>query len=312
MQIIHLRTGEVYDGFSACGLVLGNFDGVHRGHQALIAELKRLNAKRSPRLPLAAFCFTKHPSAVLGSPVPQLIDNQKKMKLLREQGLQFIVLCDFAELRDLSPEDFVKDVLIGKLHCKIAVCGFNYTFGKGGAGRAEDLRAWLGTQPQCEVAVVPPVTDGQITVSSSAIRCMLERGHPEDATRLLGRPYTLCAVVKSGKQVGREMETPTANLFFPEGSVIPAHGVYAVMARVGRRTYKGICNVGTRPTFDDGEDVTCESFLFDFNGDLYKKELEISFLRFLRAERAFADRAALQAQIEKDVQRAKDYFKNEL
>ena len=311
MQIISLRTGEDYNGFSACGLVLGNFDGVHRGHQALIAELKRRNAKRSPRLPLGAFCFIKHPSHLLGTPVPQLTDNQKKMKLLHEQGLQFIVLCDFAELRDLSPEDFVKDVLIGTLHCKIAVCGFNYTFGKKGAGKAEDLAAWLGTQPQCEVGVVPPVTDGRLTVCSSAIRNMLERGHPEDATRLLGRPYSLCATVTNGKKVGREMGAPTANLSFPEGSVIPAHGVYAVTARVKRRSYQGICNVGTRPTFDDGENVTCESYLFDFAGDLYQQEMEIRFLHFLRAERAFPDQAALQEQIQKDVERAKAYFSGE-
>lgn len=311
MQIISLSTGKNYEALAACGLVLGNFDGVHRGHQALISELKRLNAVRTPRLPLGAFCFTKHPSHELGTPVPQLTDNEKKMRLLREQGLQFIVLCNFAELRDLSPEDFVKDVLIGALHCKLAACGFNYTFGKKGAGKARDLQAWLGSQPDCAVAVVPPVTDGQITVSSSAIRSMLERGHPQDATRLMGRPYTLCGKVQAGKHVGRKMSAPTANLAFAEHSVIPAHGVYAITARVGKRSYQGICNVGTRPTFDDGENVNCESFLFDFSGNLYEKSIEISFLYFLRAERAFADQKALQEQIQKDILRAKAFFAGE-
>jgi riboflavin kinase/FMN adenylyltransferase len=139
---------------------------------------------------------------------------------------------------------------------------------------------------------------------------MLERGHPEDATRLLGHPFTLTGTVKHGKQVGREMSSPTANLSFPQQSVIPAFGVYAVTVKKGRRHYFGISNVGVRHTFsDDGEDVTCETFLFDFNGDLYGSELEISFLRFLRAERAFPSQEALAEQIRKDIDHAKEYFK---
>jgi riboflavin kinase/FMN adenylyltransferase len=168
---------------------------------------------------------------------------------------------------------------------------------------------WLGSQPNHAVSVVPPVTDSGASVSSTTIRDMLERGHPEDATRLLGRPFTLTGKVQGGKQVGREMNTPTANLRFPANSVIPAHGVYAVTARVGRRSYFGISNVGVRPTFtDDGEHVTCETYLFDFNGDLYNKHITISFLHFLRAERAFPSKEALAAQIQKDVDRAKEYL----
>ena len=191
----------------------------------------------------------------------------------------------------------------------MAVCGFNYSFGKKGAGTPEDLVRWLGSQADSEVSIVPPVTDGGQSVSSTAIRSMLERGHPEDATRLLGRPFTLTGKVEGGKQVGREMNTPTANLVFAKDSVIPAHGVYAVTVKTGRRLYYGVSNVGVRPTFtNDGEHITCETYLLDFNGDLYGKEITVSFLRFLREERAFPSKEALAEQIQKDIDHAKEYF----
>ena len=308
MQFIDLKYPDRPLAPMDCGLVLGNFDGVHRGHKALIEELKRLNASRRPRLPLGAFCFTEHPSHHFGHPVPRLCSNKEKMELFRRAGLQFVIFCDFPSYKDVSPEDFVIRTLIRDCHCQMAVCGYNYTFGAKGAGKAEDLAHWLGEHAGRTVSIVPPVTDGRITVSSSAIRDMLERGHPEDATRLLGHPFTLTGTVDDGKHVGRAMGFPTANLAFPDGGLIPAHGVYAVTVKIGRRSFFGISNVGTRPTFEDGEHVTCETFLFDFNGDLYGKTLEISFLRFLRAERAFPTVEALQEQIQKDILLAKEYL----
>ncbi len=310
MKILELKYPNGTLPSMPCGLVLGNFDGVHRGHLALIEELKRLNKARKTRLPLGALCFAEHPSKYFGKPVPMLCDNAEKIELFRKAGLQFVIFCDFAELKDLSPEEFVMKILIERCHCRMAVCGFNYSFGKKGAGTPQDLARWLGTQPDCAVSIVPPVTDGGRSVSSTTVRMMLEHGHPEDATRLLGRPFTLTGKVQQGKQVGREMNTPTANLTFPRHSVIPAHGVYAVTVKTGRRLYYGISNVGVRPTFtDDGEHVTCESYLFDFNGDLYNKNITISFLHFLRAERAFPSKEALAEQIQKDIDRAKDLFK---
>lgn len=308
MEIIDLKFTDEPRQFEDCGLVLGNFDGVHRGHRALIDELKRLNANRGQRLPLGAFCFARHPSHYFGAPVPHLCTNEEKMALLREAGLQFVILCDFPTLRDLSPEDFVRDILIRQCHCRMAVCGYNYTFGAKGAGKAEDLARWLGSQPDCAVSIVPPVMDGDNVISSSAIRRMLEGGHPEDATRLLGRPFSLRGTVTDGRHVGNKMGYPTANVLFPRDGLIPAHGVYAVTVRVGRQLYLGISNVGTRPTFDDDDQVNCETFLFDFNGNLYGKTIQVSFLRFLRPERAFPSAEALYEQVKKDIQYAKQFF----
>lgn len=309
MKIINLKNPACEFPSMPCGLVLGNFDGVHRGHLALVEELKRLNKQRKQRLPLGAFCFLQHPSQYFGNPIPLLCDNEEKMALLCRAGLQFIIFCDFADLKDMSPEEFVAKFLIHQCQCRMAVCGFNYSFGKKGNGTPDDLVRWLGSQADCTVSVVPPVTDCGESVSSSRIRSMLERGHPEDAARLLGRPFTLCGTVKKGKQVGRQMQTPTANLYFPDHSVIPAHGVYAVRVKTGRRIYAGISNVGLRPTFEgDTGEVNCETFLFDFHGDLYGKKIEVSFLRFLRAERTFPSQEALAEQIQKDIAHAKEYL----
>lgn len=308
MEIVYLKKPDIPFPPMDCGLVLGNFDGVHRGHMALIQELKRLNSLRAERLPLGALCFTKPPSFYFDRHVPQLTSLEDKLALLRDAGLQFAVLYDFPDIMNMEADDFVRQVLIMKCQCRMAVCGYNYSFGRHGAGTAKDLARWLGTQPNRTVSVVDPVTDAGKPISSSLIRDMLERGHPEDATRLLGRPFFLKGTVKDGKKIGRALGFPTANLDFPPDLLIPARGVYAVTVRVGRRSFYGVANVGNRPTIAPGHPINCETFLFDFNGDLYGKEIRVHFLHFLREEKIFSSPAELQAQIEKDIKRAKEYF----
>ena len=309
MRIIHLKHPDREFTLTDCALCLGNFDGVHRGHRALIEELKRKNAQRADRLPMGALLFSTPPSLFLSStPIPQLNTLEEKLDLLREAGLRFVILYDFAQLKNLSPDEFVQRILIEECRCRLAVCGFNYTYGAKGSGNIETLSKTFGSQPNRTLSVVPAVMDGRHCVSSSVIRSMLEQGHPEDAARLLGRPFFLTGTVVDGRHVGTGMGVPTANLTFPEGGLIPAHGVYLTTVRIARRTYAAISNVGTRPTFDDGDTVNCETFIFDYNGDLYGKTLRISFLRFLRAEKKFASMEDLKEQIRLDIARAKEYL----
>ncbi|MBQ3483639.1 MAG: riboflavin biosynthesis protein RibF [Clostridia bacterium] len=308
MEIVNLKHPEKPFPAVPSALCLGHFDGVHQGHRALIRELKQINAGLRPRLPLGALCFTEPPALALGqTPPPQLTTLHEKLRLLGEAGLDFAILYRFSDIKDLAPREFVEKILIEECRCRVAVCGFNYSFGKGGAGTAKDLAAWMG-EHGLTASIVEPVTDGIHTVSSSLIRSMLERGHPEDAARLMGHPYTLTGKVRAGKHLGRVMGFPTANLYFPGLSLVPARGVYAVRVHLGRRTYAGISNVGIRPTFADGKHVTCETFLFDFNGDLYRRELRISFLHFLRPEIRFRSIEALEKQIRLDIEHAKAYF----
>jgi len=292
------------------GLCLGHFDGVHVGHKALFDELKRLNDTRDRRLPLGVLCFTTPPTATLSkSPTPQLTTLQEKLDLIKAAGLDFAVLYDFPAVKDMPPEQFVSDILIGECNARLLVCGFNYSFGAKGAGTPEDLSYYFEIPGERTLSVMPPVTDGPYTVSSSLIRAMLMGGHPDDAARLLSRPYSLTGTVVDGRRLGRTMGLPTANLTFGAGALVPMHGVYATTVKIGANTYQGISNVGIRPTVNNGGDVNCETFIFNFKGDLYGKEMKINFLHFLREEHKFENLDALEAQIRCDITRAKTYFK---
>ena len=181
IRIIDLNDPSKEVTAAPCGLVLGNFDGVHRGHLALIERLKSLNNDRAEPLTLGAFCFENHPFHYLGKPVSLLCSNEEKMALLKEAGLSFVIFGDFAALKDLSPEDFVRDFLSKRCACRLAVCGFNYSFGAKGAGKAEDLKRLLEAEGNRTVSIVPPVTDGDRPISSTVRREMLKSGKTEDA-----------------------------------------------------------------------------------------------------------------------------------
>ena len=304
MRIVDLASPDKELAFSECGLCLGNFDGVHLGHRALINELKRQNDLRGERLPLGALLFETPPSFLLGNPVPQLNTLEEKLALLREAGLSFAILLDFAALKDTSPEAFVREVLIKGCKCSIAVCGFNYTFGARGAGTPSQLAELFEGEGRT-LSVVPAVTHNGIPVSSSVIRALLSEGRAQEAAELLGRPFFLTGRVTSGKHLGTKMGFPTANLDFPVGALVPAHGVYAARVCIDGQCHQAICNVGCRPTFDDGDTVNCEAFLFDFNGNLYGEWMRVYLLDFLRREQKFDSCEALERQIALDVAKTK-------
>ncbi|MBR6554289.1 MAG: adenylyltransferase/cytidyltransferase family protein [Clostridia bacterium] len=241
MKIVDLNHPHRELPVTACGLVLGNFDGVHRGHAALIEELKRQNEKLSTPLALGAFCFERHPSFYFGKPSPLLCSNEEKMEQFRKAGLQFVIWGDFAELKDLSPREFVTEFLWNTCGCRMAVCGFNFTFGKKGAGTPEDLIRLFAEAGDGIVSVVPPVTDEGASVSSTSIRNLLEKGDPAHAARLLGRPFTAeCRIV--------EQSRGEVILAFPANGVIPGDGNYRVQAKIGEDVYESSARVDTSCT----------------------------------------------------------------
>jgi len=308
MQLVSLDEKQPVTLEGGCGLCLGHFDGVHVGHRALFDELQQQARLRHADLPLGVLLFTTPPTATLSKrPTPQLTSLEEKLALIKAAGLDFAVLYDFPAIKDLTPEAFIDDVLIGECHAELLVCGFNYSFGARGKGTPTDLLQRFAKNGRT-VSVMSPVLDGPYTVSSSLVRAMLTGGQPDDAARLLGRPYALTGHVTDGRRIGRAMGFPTANLTFPTGMLVPMHGVYAVQVSVDGACYCGICNVGVRPTVNDGRDVNCETFLFDFDGNLYGKEMTVSFLHFLREERKFEGLDELEAQIRLDVERARSYF----
>lgn len=310
MKIINLKHPEKEMSlFRGCGLCLGHFDGLHIGHRALIEELKRISGGFRPPLPLGALCFSKPPAFYLSrNPAPQLTTLKEKLMLLRQAGLSFVILYDFPEIMSYSPEEFVKHILIKDCACQTVTCGFNYTFGAGGAGTPTMLADLFEKKIGRKISVVGPVLHAGRPVSSTGIRKLLEQGRVKEATLLLGRPYFITGTVQSGRHVGHTIDAPTANLLFPPEKLIPKHGVYASRVKIGRKTYNALTNIGVRPTFDDGDTVTCETFVLNYHGDLYGRPLQVDLLGYIRPEKRFSDPSLLEYQIKDDIESADAFF----
>ncbi len=287
-----------------CVLCLGNFDGVHTAHAMLAAGAAELAAEIGA-VP-GAFCFTRPSGDYLNpTPPPHLASTHGRLVHLFRAGAQMALLASFPAMRDLTPEEFI--AFLEQNGCVGVVCGYDFRFGKRAAGTAQTLLEHFGAQ---RTRIIPAQTINGKRIASSAIRELLVRGEVQEAASMLGRPWTLDAKVYHGKHLGRSWGFPTANQYFPEKGVVPAHGVYAVLCEIDGKTYQGVANVGLRPTVEGGRArVNCETHVFDFDGDLYGKMLHTAFCAYLRPERKFADADALRAAIANDAEKARRYLK---
>lgn len=285
-------------------LTLGNFDGVHLGHQAIFRKV--VERAREIGGTSVAFTFEPHPLKVL-SPErsPQLLNTfHGKLRLFEAAGMEVVICANFTRVfADQHPEDFAREVLHKQIGVKEVYVGYDYAFGKGREGSIESLKR-MGQTYGFKVGVIEPVQVDGVVVSSSTIRDLITGGRVEEGARLLGRHYTIEGEVVHGSHRGHTLGFPTANIK-SANELIPAFGVYAVLARVQGRTFKGVASIGIRPTFDGGP-VSMEVFLFEFSEDLYGKEMEVAFVKRLRGEEKFSDGEALVRQIQKDVQNARE------
>ena len=290
-------------------LCLGNFDGVHLAHQALIRKAVAFRNEQQAQSAVSVFCFAEPPFRLLHpDKKPMLLCTmEQKLRALSECGAEYVFLAQFSSLRDASPSDFAKQILLETCHATAVVCGFNYRFGKGALGTPQMLRSLL---PIPLILQEEIQLDGE-TVSSTRIRRLLTEGKTEEANRLLGRPFSFSAEVLHGKALGRVMGFPTLNQLFPEGLLIPCHGVYASCALVDGKTYHAISNVGVHPTVDENAVLNCETYILHFDGDLYGKTVTVQLLSHLRAEESFRSLEQLIARIRKDVTVAEAYFSKE-
>ena len=286
-------------------VTLGNFDGLHLGHQQLIRETQKL-AQELSGTPMVV-TFEPHPRLVL---YPQagfklLTTFEERLQLMAELGVAAVLVLPFTRrLAQLPAEEFVEEYLLDGLRIKGLVVGFNYRFGRARAGDVELLQT-LGEKYQFQTRVLPPyLLEGQV-VSSSLIRELLGQGRVKEAARFLGRFYRLSGQVIPGHQRGQDLGFPTANLKVPEEKLIPASGVYAVKVKWQRHSFSGVMNIGYKPTFEERE-LSLEVHLLDFQGQLYGEELKVEFVEYLRPEKRFPSPAALKKQIELDCLRAKD------
>ena len=296
---------DVPDAYKGAVIAVGNFDGVHRGHQALIAEARRLADERHCLLGVLA--FEPHPQEFF-RPSPEsfrLTPFRTKARLIAEQGADVMFALAFdAEMAGKSAQDFVTEVLVGALGAGHIVVGGDFQFGKGRAGNTTTL-GYMGEMEGFGVTVFEPVAArGHDKISSTQIRDALKTGNPELAAALLGHWWTLEARVEHGDKRGRTIGFPTANMRVDD-YLKPAFGVYAVRATVmeddGRHVsvHDGVANFGVRPMFKT-EQPLLETYLFDFSGDLYGKHLAVELVAYLRPEAKLDGLDALKAQIAKD------------
>jgi riboflavin kinase/FMN adenylyltransferase len=304
-KIFHVVRGAApADALRGAVVAIGNFDGVHRGHKAVIAAA--LARAQSLDKPAAALTFEPHPRAFFhpGEPLFRLTDEAEKLRLLAATGLDGAIVLTFdAALAKLSAEEFVSRVLVERFAISGAAIGFNFHFGANRAG-SPDFLAAEGKKRGFAVDIVPPLQDRGRPISSGPIRQALAAGRLDDATEFLGYPWFVSGTVIHGDKRGRELGFPTANLKL-DSSCELRHGIYAVRVAANGRRYDGVASFGRRPTFDNGA-VLLEIFLFDFAGDLYGAQLDVAFIAWLRDEKAFASAEELVAQMKEDSRLARE------
>lgn len=293
-----------------CCVALGNFDGVHRGHQELIrTTVKRAQRNKSPAVVIT---FDPHPALVLTPEEPPglLTTKEQKIELIAGLGADFLYFLPFdLQLASLTPEEFVRQILWPYFRPSHVAVGFNYTFGRGGRGNPS-LLATLGRELGFEVEVIPPVKVGERIVSSTAIREALAQGDVLLAKEFLGYWPTLVGYVVSGEGRGRLLGFPTANIAVAPEVRLPAYGVYACLVKLTNNSWQaGIVNIGERPTFGPHLMPTVEVHLLDFSGSLYGKKLKVELRYFLRPEKAFTSSRELIEQIGADIRRARQILK---
>jgi riboflavin kinase / FMN adenylyltransferase len=289
---------------SGAVVAIGNFDGVHRGHKAVIgAALARAKAQSRPA---AALTFEPHPRAFFnpGEPLFRLTDEAAKLRLLAATGLDGAIVLKFdAALARLTAEEFVSRILIGKFAIGGAAIGFNFHFGAKRTG-SPDFLAAEGRKHGFSVDIVPRFEDNGRPVSSGPIRQALAEGRLDQAAEFLGYPWFVSGTVIHGDKRGRELGFPTANLQLDAACGL-RHGIYAVRVGVSGRRYDAVASFGRRPTFDNGS-VLLEIFLFDFAGDLYGATLDVAFIAWLREEKKFASAEDLVRQMQEDSRQARE------
>lgn len=287
-------------------VALGFFDGVHMGHRAVIAAA--VSAAREGGLTPRVFTFQRP------DPDDKMLSSKSGLTLLQTEGqkesvldrlgVEEVVCPPFGDFCAMTPERFVRDLLGGALRARELACGFNYHFGRGGAAGVAELRALCGPLG-IRVTALPPVLWRDEVVSSSRIRRCIRDGDVDQAAQMLQSPFTLEAEVVHGKSLARTLSWPTINQIFPPGFTIPRHGVYWSRVALDGRVWDGVTNVGVKPTLHE-TNLTMETYILDYSGDLYGRTVPVSLLRFLRPEQQFPSVQELSRRIQEDIRTVRE------
>lgn len=292
------------DADRGAAVALGNFDGVHKGHQSVIAGAAE--AAKATGAPLAVITFDPHPRRLFqpDEPAFRLMTVDQQARALAEMGVQLLYVLNFDfEMANFSDRGFVEHVLHEGLGVRHVAVGFDISFGKGRTGSPEAMKAY-GAELGFTVSVAEAAGEGAEKYSSTAVRAALRAGHPEEAAAILGRPFAIEGVVRRGQQLGRTLGFPTANVFMVD-YVVPRLGVYATRTRLpDGRLIPGVANIGNNPTTGEVE-TRLEVWLFDFDEDLYGQVIETQLIAFLRPEEKFGSIDEMVVQIRRDEARAR-------
>ena len=290
-------------------IALGFFDGVHLGHAALLR--RAAEEARARGCTPAVFTFDRPPKEVVtGIPCPLINSPEDRRDLVRRlYGIRDVIMVPFDREMMTTPwDEYVTKILVGRYHAVHLVAGHDHHFGHKNQGSPELLAAKCA-QLGLGCDIIPKVEVGGITVSSTYIRRLVELGQVERAARFLGHPHVLSQEVRHGHRIGRTIGIPTVNLTAPPHVLVPSHGVYATRVFLPDGTsHPAVTNVGTRPTVNNGANVTVEAWLLDFDGDLYGQTVRVEFYRRLRDEIRFDSLDALKAQIASDADATRTYF----
>ena len=297
---------EEIENIRPCCIALGNFDGVHAGHQALI----RRAVEKAKELGIASgvFTFSNHPKNLFAgeNTVKNIIYQEEKAALIAELGVDYLFNVEFTwDVARMEPEDFIDKLLVEKMNLKEAFCGFNYRFGSKAAGNPDVLRQ-RGLEKGYNVNEIAPVTvDGDV-VSSTLIRGLIRSGDVDQCEKYLGRRYSIGGEVVVGNRLGRTIGFPTSNIMIDENMVTPPNGVYITNCIYNGQKYRSVTNVGVKPTIGTFQ-KNMETHIFNFNKELYGKHIQVEFLKMTRDEAKFSSVEELAAQIVKDCEEAKAY-----
>ncbi len=280
-----------------CAVAVGLFDGLHRGHMAVIEAMTSLPGIFAR----CVFTFSTDSARPDSKTGKRLLSRGARNRLLEAAGVELVLEPEFEDIRELSPEVFAAEVLTKRLNAAHVFCGESFRFGKGAAASAKDLERLL--PPGTRAHIVPTVSADGGSVSTTRIRGYVEAGEMQLAASLLGRPFMLDFPVIKGNRIGRTQGWPTINQAFPESFTLPRFGVYASVTTVDGERFKSVTNVGVRPTVGSGG-VLAETYIKGFSGDLYGRHTPVELISFIRPERKFASLDELREQIYKDLQQA--------
>lgn len=276
-------------------VALGNFDGMHVGHMAVLRAAKGFESKGLTPL---ALLFDEHSlKAITGTAPPMLMTADERNRIIAENGLKIKTIV-FNEIKDLSPQDFVEKILVGRFGARAVCCGYNYRFGKNASGNAQTMKE-ICDRLGLECRIAGEVDVDSRAASSTEIRKFIESGEIEKANKMLGHPFGFCTRVIDGDKRGRTLGFPTINQELPDGLVLPKFGVYQADVTVDGKHYKGVANIGRRPTVGS-EKILSETYIIDFHKNIYGEYVDIRPVRFIRPERKFSSFDELAKQIKSD------------